>query len=224
MLILQTGNSLTVPNTGRGGYQSILSDKGDLAIAPAVSAVDFFTQFADQSRSTFTWSKSMPAAEEAFIAERAAMYLGLASENELIRLRNANLNFDVTVVPQRGTDNLRRTLGKFNAIGVVANSGNKPTAFRAAFLIAGRDNAASLADLTGLPPVRRDLLAQTVSDDLRPVLYRSALISRSWRDPDPLLTENIFGQMAEDALLKRKTANEAVNEADSQIDNLLKNR
>lgn len=220
MLILQTGNPIT--DYGFGGLESFLAarEQEGEALAPAVAAVEFFNQFANQSKSTFTWSRAMPLDREAFLAEKLVIYFGLASEYSSLRTNNPNLNFDIAVVPQRDQVGDRKTSTSFEAIGVVKSSSNKATAFQVAFLLASAPNASRISDLIGLPPVRRDLLSQGPVDDVRPVLYQSAIIGESWLDPEPNQTELIMANMAQDVLLNRKAASEAVLDADQQIDYL----
>ena len=219
MLFLQAGNRIV--EIGARGYRSTLADKNNQAgLLSTVSALDFFTQFADQSRTTYTWSRSLPEAEQSFLAEKLAFYFGFASEFSTLRTKNPNLNFDLSVVPQRDSGGTKQTLGHFAGIAVLANSANKLTAWEIALLLATSENASALSAVWQLPPVRNDLLATQVTDAILPVFYDSARISRTWRDPNPKVTADILEQMTADALLKRKSSAEAINDASSQIDNL----
>ncbi|MEX0918603.1 MAG: extracellular solute-binding protein [Candidatus Paceibacterota bacterium] len=221
MLLLQTGNDI-ITRDSAGNRQATLDDRSGATIAPAVSALNFFVQFADQSRDTFTWSRALPESSEAFVAEQLAIYFGPASEYDTLGRRNANLNFDITLVPQREEDSLRRTYGRFTAVGVVAASRQKQLAFQTAFLLSRADYAERLAAATGLAPVRRDLLETTPADARGSVIYQSAIISKAWPDPDPATTTAIFSRLVEDTLLKRKPAERAVTDANNQLNNLLR--
>lgn len=219
MLFLQAGNRIV--KVGPRGYQSALSDKDNqVGLSSAVSALDFFIQFADQSRTTYTWSRSLPEAEQSFLAEKLAFYFGFASEFFALRTKNPNLNFDLSVVPQRDNGETRQTFGRFTGIAVLADSPNKLTAWKIALLLAAPENATLISAVWQLPPVRHDLLASQTTDAVLPVFYDSAKISRTWRDPAPSQTKDILDRMTTDALLKRKSSTEAVNDASSQIDTL----
>src|SRR5690606_7116021 len=104
-LILQTGNPV-VHRTSRG-LESALRDRGTSTLFPAAAALDFFVQFADQSKSTYTWSRAMPEAQDAFASESLAMYFGFVNELVEIRNKNPNINLDISVIPQRSVDSPR---------------------------------------------------------------------------------------------------------------------
>lgn len=222
MLIMQSGNPI-VTATG-GNYQVVLEQNFGFALSPGVAALNFFTNIADQSRTTFSWNKAMPEAMDAFAAGVLANYLGFASDLPLLRSKNPNLNLDVSVVPQRGSSDGQLTKARQLGLAVVKKSTRIEAAFQVALLLSSKVEVAKLTTIIGLPPVRRDLLSVPPTDAFSPVFYASSLIGRTWPDPNPLATEAIFKNMAEAALLKRSAPEKAVTDADDQLTNLFRAR
>jgi len=224
-LILQAGNPIVIIDN-LGGYQSVMRNvAAGQTLAPAAAAVDFFVQFADQSRATYSWSRSLPESQDAFVAETLAIYFGFIGELREIRSKNPNINLDVALVPQRDASAPRVTYGRFNGVAVVGASSNQTTAFQVAFTLVNRQNAFVFSNLfTGLAPARRDLLFAAPTDAFGQTLYQSALMSKAWLDPDPPRTRVIMSSMTENVLLRRQESRSAVTDADQQINNLFGNR
>jgi len=76
-------------------------------------------------------------------------------------------------------------------------------------------------NLTGLPPVSRNLLRTVPSDDLGPVFYESALIAHAWLEPDSALVDGVFKDMIEGISSGRYRLNDALLEAQTAINNAL---
>jgi hypothetical protein len=79
----------------------------------------------------------------------------------------------------------------------------------------------SFARETGTAPARRDLLATQLADQYMPNIFKSALYSKSWFDPSPVDTDNVFKSMVDDILSNVATAENAIQKANGQIDLLL---
>ena len=166
----------------------------------------------------------MPEAIDAFSAGILANYLGFVSDLPLLRSKNPNLNLDVSIVPQRGSNAGQLTKARQLGLAVVKKSVRAEGAFQVALLLSSKVEAQKLTTVIGLPPVRRDLLAVPPTDAFSPVFYASSLIGRTWPDPNPLATEAIFKNMTEAALFKRSAPDKAVTDATDQLTNLFRAR
>jgi hypothetical protein len=71
--------------------------------------------------------------------------------------------------------------------------------------------------ITGLPPVRRDLLSDRPTNPSRVVFYDSAIISHAWIDPDSTASSNTFKDMIESITGGRARTLEALSKADNEI-------
>jgi len=219
-LLLQAGT----PITGRDnqGVVSVLNDQFNYPIAPSQSAVNFYTQFSNPSSPNYTWNRSLPYSFNMFLSGSLATYLGFASEVFSIQQKNPNLNFDVTYVPQIRDTNKKTVFGRMYALAIVKQSKQVASAFLA---INGLTESVTIKELektTNLPPVRRDLLADKPVDAFRVVFYNSALISRSWIDPDSVGSERVFRDMIEKITSGQSRLSDALSRADVELGDLLK--
>lgn len=218
-LIIQAGNPIVV----REGetLHSVLSDNLGQPASPGQAAVNFYTEFSNPVKSFYTWNRSLPASQNFFLAGDLAMYIGFASEISALRNKNPNLNFDIAALPQEREAPQKATYGKFVGLAITNNSRQKAGAFKVASVLTGGTAIASYASVSGLPPVRRDLLANRPSDAFMPVLYDSALWARAWLSPDSAETGAIFKEMIESITSGRKPTSQAVQDASIRLQSLL---
>lgn len=92
------------------------------------------------------------------------------------------------------------------------------------FALTSFENIAQFSVNLGLPPVRRDVLTNKPTDAIGSVFYDSALMSKSWFDPDSDETDDIFKNMIESVTSGRARLGEAINLADQELGLLLRSR
>ena len=195
-MILQTGDPIDSLQT-LVGYRSDLINKEGQAVAPAESALDFYTGFANPLSPEYSWNQSLPISEDYFIAGNLGLYLGYASELADIKTKNPNLNFDVTSLPQTRASSASVTFGNIQALAIVKNSTNKQGALNIISALTNADAIAFLTTQTNLPPVRLDLLQTPPSGASLAIFYTAALQARGWLDPDDSSTDALFKTMIE---------------------------
>ncbi|MEK7147021.1 MAG: hypothetical protein AAB772_02065, partial [Patescibacteria group bacterium] len=106
-------------------------------------------------------------------------------------------------------------------IAILSSSKNFNTAFTAAGLLSAGDFASKFALATGTVPARRDLLKVKPVDSYSSIFYDSALYARSWFDPSPAGTDNIFRNMIDGVLSNNLTVENAISDASSKLGLLL---
>lgn len=220
LLFLQAGTPI-VTLSADGEYRSALAVSTGGAMLPGQAALEFFTQFSNPSKTTYSWNRSLPEAKDAFAAGMLATYFGFGSEWPSIRAKNPNLNFDVTIPPQR-EGGRRLTFGRVEGVGILRASDNLPAAAAAAVALAGREGAGGWAAAAGRPPARRDLLAAPPGDDRQAAFYRGAVMAVSWVDPNAFATNAIFANAVERVTTGRETAYDSIVRASNELDNLFK--
>jgi ABC-type glycerol-3-phosphate transport system substrate-binding protein len=225
-LFFQTGNTITEQNKLTGEVYSVIDkdlDKTDESTAGIASVIDFYTSFANPSKSLYTWNRSLPNSLDAFIGGNLAFYFGYASEISRIQDKNPNLNFDVAQVPQEigGTP---QVYGKMTAFAIVKRSKNATGALGVISKLTERASVELWRDVANLPPIRRDLLAEPAKDAYMTVFYRSAIQSRSWYDPNPRESNMVFRDMIESVTSGREKVSNAVGDAKLKLDRLLKTK
>ena len=219
MLILQAGGTITRRDDAGKLGASLMARAGE-AQQPAQDALSFYTEFANPSKTDYSWNRSLPFSRRMFASGDLALYVGYASEEPLIRKINPNLNFAIAPMPQPRT--AARSVGgaRVYAFAVPKSSQNQSGALTVAYLLAAQNPSKLLSLALGIPSARRDVLSavQSGSEEL---FRRQALIAASWSDPDPEKTEGIFRDMIESVTSGSAKLSEATQRADQAIGQLL---
>lgn len=221
-MILQSGHTIAAPDS-QGNMSSILHEKlKGQSVAPVQSALLFFTEFSDPRKAVYSWNRGLPEAQQAFISGDLALYFGFASEVKAIRDANPNLNYDVTSFPQSKGSSNKAVFANMTAFAIPRGSKNTGGAFQAALALTSTEEMRLLTKTTGLPPVRRDLLAEDPKDPYLTLFYEAALISKAWLDPNPRESATIFKNMSEAITSGRLGIGEAVLAGSQQLNLLFK--
>jgi ABC-type glycerol-3-phosphate transport system substrate-binding protein len=221
-LMLQSGTDITSlgyqPSEKKLFLTSHLTQSASGSVlTPAVAALNFYTQFADPLTKQYTWNRSLPTSLDMFASDDLAMYVGFGSELDLIRSKNPNLNFDMALLPQSDASPTPVTYGKMKGLAILSSSKNKTGAFYSITALTDPIFAKMYTDATKLAPVRRDLLATPPGDAHSSILYRSAIYSRGFLDPQPAKTDTIFRTMVESVLSGRSSSGEALGIGENQF-------
>lgn len=219
-IIMQAGSQIVAWDQGilksRLEYRSPTD-----VLVPAVSALQFFTDYSNPKKVVYSWNRALPESKQAFLSEDLAIYFGYASEYNDIKEKNPNLNFDVAVMPQVAGAKNKITYGEIYGFSILRNSPNALTAFNLLSLLVGKDSVNSFLAILPTAPARRDIISTGVADPVKTIFYNSALISRAWIDPDAAKTNKIFQDMVENITTGRMDIYSSVARASMEIDNLL---
>lgn len=219
-LIMQSGNPIVFRESGE--IKVSLRDSYNSKTTPTESALRFYTEFSNPVKETYSWNKAMANSKVAFLAGDLAIYFGFASELKDLQMKNPNLNFDVSYVPQ--TENLKNnvTFGNMQALAISKGSKNVAGAFNVVTSLTKNGSLAYLSSVTGLPPVSRGLLMQGSANPYQDIFYKSSLSAKGFLDPDAGQTDLIFRDMVESVVSGRRQLNDAVSWANSELEELIK--
>lgn len=220
MLLFQAGSTIT--GVANSELDSYLTETFRMPVRPTDSALEFYTQFSNPTKSFYSWNRTLAEAQTRFTSGDLAYYLGYASEYRALRNKNPTLNFSAALVPQSRVSGKSVTSGKLYSISLSRGSKNPQGALTAASKLVAVEAAGELAGTLFLPPVRRDLLSQKPTDSLWPVFYNAALQTRTWLDPNPALSAKVFSDMIETVTSGRARVSEAVQKADGELEALIK--
>ncbi|MCD8494865.1 MAG: ABC transporter substrate-binding protein [Candidatus Pacebacteria bacterium] len=215
LIMLQAGNPLVGRNEAREPV--VVFQEGGVA----ASAVRFYTTFSNPAQPAYSWSTAQKNDQDAFIEGTLALYFGYASEARLLRERNPNLNFDVRMMPQMRDTQLRATSGRLTFVGISRMSQNIPGAYLVAQQFAQPFAGAYLRDQFFVPPVQRSLLRETPTDPLWLMFYNSAISARSWPDPDPQATRELWRAVIQDTASGRVRVDDAIRRMHAGLVQLL---
>lgn len=220
MLMLQAGTPITVRGV-KGMESAINSQFGETRI-PGQAAVDFYTKFSNPTSPSYTWNRSLPSSSNFFLSGNLGMYLGFASEISAIQQKNSNLNYNVAAVPQIKGTKKKSVFAHMYGLAIVKQTKSLQGSYNAINALTEVASLKAMEAVTNLPPVRRDMLSEKPTDDYKTVFYDSALISRSFIDPDPVGSSNSFKTMVESITSGRTRLTDAVTRASEEINAMLK--
>lgn len=221
MLFIQAGASIVAKNPD-DTYRSVVYFSSNNSDKPAaISALTFYTDFANPAKELYSWNKSLKSSLDSFISGETSIYFGYASELPLILLKNPNINFDVARVPQVSGGEKKSVFAKMYGLAILKSSKNQLSAFNQSAILTGKDSISNLSSIINLPPVRKDVLSISPSDAYMKTFYDSALIADTFPDPNPTETEAVFKEMIDSVIAGRSTPDSAVSIADGKLRNII---
>lgn len=238
ILILQAGGGITVMDPS-GKLLSALSPQQGTANQPSLSALRFYTTFADPSQDAYSWNRSLPEASVAFAQGSVALYIGHASEAAAIKLTNPNLNFSMAPLPQLRGGAHPLDFATVYGLAIPRTAKNPQGARTVAYIFASPSVSQGFASVFGMSSALRgvvstatnpaaspqagtlDALLATAPKSSQDLINSQAYISESWSDPDPQATAGIFRDMIEDTVSGALKAQDALSRADKALNQLL---
>lgn len=187
------------------------------------ATITFFTRYSNPADPDYSWNRSLSQSQSAFLSGTLATYFGFASELAGMRGKNPNLNFDVATFPQARKGTLRATYGTMYGLSIVRSSADPTATYSVLSNLITPEAQTFISKAVYLPPVRRDLISLGNADPYMASFYDSALISRSWLDPDVQSTTNIMQEMVESVTSGRKASSDAIQDADTKLNALIRN-
>ncbi len=223
-LFLQAGDPIVARDTS--GIQVVVfgTTPQNMPENPAISALKFYTEFANPSKTTYSWNRSLPKSQDAFTAGDVALYFGMASDYEALKARNPNLRFAVAPLPQIQGNSTTLTFGQMTGVALSRTAPNAAGALTAAQILTGPAAALAFAQANKLPPVRRDVVVDTSADAAQAVFVQSALVARAWLDVDKQKTDTLFAGMIESVISGKSELSSAVAEVSLSLGALLREK
>lgn len=209
---------LTQYNTMNVPRQTVLLNQSATGGSPPLTAASqFFVQFADPSQLTYSWNEYAGLADDQFVAEKLAMYIGYSGELGTLRARNPRADFQIAKLPQTRGQNTFSTGLRMYGISAMRTSRNLPVALAVQAQFAGSGIAPSLAAMVGGVPGYRQY-ALTVGLDS--VIATSMLVANGWYDLFAVKSNLLISRMIADILYNRQGASDAVNSFVSRLQDL----
>lgn len=228
LLLIQAGNPIVSISTDPNnlGYLSTLLQTLPASNTPiAQYVIEFFTQFSDPLKKSYSWNRAMPDALDAFASEQASQYIGYASEIPQIAQTNPSLNFDISIIPQAEGVRAKKTYGKLYGIAIVKASKEQFAAFQTVTLMKEKDFSEKLLNgvlaIFPIAPARKDLLGNPPGTQYGSIVFNSAIIAAGWFDPNFTDTQTIFETMITQVVRNSLGIQDSLEEADARLNSLL---
>jgi ABC-type glycerol-3-phosphate transport system substrate-binding protein len=216
-LFMQAGDSIVL-RAADGSAQAVFGQTpANQASNPSQSALLFYTEFANPTKTTYSWNRSLLKSRDLFVAGNLAVYFGFSSEYKDIAAANPNLSFAVAMAPQIQGSTVHMTFGQLTGVAIARTARNAPGALLVAQGLVSQVSQQALALQTGMPSVRRDVALDTSANAATQVFAQSALITRGWLDPDSAQTDAMFKSMIESVLSGKADPAGAVAQSAQQM-------
>jgi multiple sugar transport system substrate-binding protein len=219
LLMLQNGTEFYSSDLTQARFDQSQNNPGSASgsFNPGATALAFYTQFADASKTTYTWNSKSDLSLDAFVQGKVAMMLSYAYIQPMIKSRAPNLNWAVAPVPQVAENSTRINFANYWGDTVSKSSANPAVAWDFLnFLTQKAQLEKYYAKHKQISP-RRDMLAQQSQDTEMGPFAEAALTARSVYKKDSNVFEAVFAKMIDDVVLRNFEAAAAVSNAASQI-------
>jgi ABC-type glycerol-3-phosphate transport system substrate-binding protein len=218
--MLQAGSQMITRTSS--GYSANLNFTSGADYYPGSSAVMFYTDFSNPTKNTYSWNRSLPLDQNQFLSGDLALYFGPVSEYDKFLSKNPNLNFSVSMMPQKRTNNYSLTYADLTGLAILRSSSNQIATYNNLTLLASAPVAKAWNEIIYSVPARRDLLSNISNNDqVQALAYRSAMVSATWLDPNGQKTEEYFRDLIESVSTGKFTPTEAVSKTSDQLNLLL---
>lgn len=222
-MIMQAGGSIITQNTEGTALEARLSKAQENEVAPAQSALRYFTEFANPSKKFYSWNRSLPSSKEMFIQGDLALYIGSASELNEISEKNPNLNFDVAPLPRISSPSGRvLTTGTIYAFAIPKQSKNLTGAVAMAYALTSSPASKLWESILNMPSPQRSLLVQDPKNAFVTTFREAALQMQVYPDPDPDESEDILRRMVERVTTGQEKISDSLQRADAELKILLR--
>ncbi len=190
---------------------------------PGLNALRFYTHFANPENLDYSWNDNLGNYLDAFSNGKVAFILGYKKDIPIIKEKNPYLNFGVSYFPQI---DLNKPLNypSYWGLTVSKQSLNPDIAWDLVkFLTLNPQVAENYLKVSGHPPALRVLIKKYYSDDNYKIFTYQSLNAKSWFQIDPLKIGQIFSNMIKFIVNGKMTAEDALSQAEAQVNYLMKN-
>ncbi|MBD3281539.1 extracellular solute-binding protein [Candidatus Uhrbacteria bacterium] len=165
---------------------------------PAIQALRFYTDFADETKEIYSWNEDMPNSLDAFVQGRLAYFFGYSYHIPLIKARAPKLNLSIARLPQI-EGNPEVNYANYWLWTVSKKSEESETAWNFLNYLIEEENEQQYLDRASRPPAHRSLIENYLDDEDLGVFASQILTADSWyRGYDPEAMEEAMAKLIED--------------------------
>lgn len=184
---------------------------------PALQALEFYTDFANPSKQTFTWDNRQPNSLEAFIQGKAAFFFGYSYHLDQIKARAPKINLGMTKLPQI-EGNQPKNIANYWMWAVSKKSENVDLAWNFLNFLMKPDASKKLLEKMKRPAARKSLLPDQFADESVGVFASQVLTAQSWYlGNDSRVVDEAFAALIESSLAGSTRPGEVMSFAANQI-------
>ncbi len=154
-------------------------NSGSGSETPAMQVMNFYTDFANPTRDTYSWNDSMENGLDAFVQGKVAFFFGYSFDLPLIKSRAPQLNFDVIPLLQLNPEAPANT-ANYSIQAVTAKSKNANEAWNFVTYLAHSGATKDYLQKSGRPTALRAYLAEQKNDVTLAPFVEQLLSATNW--------------------------------------------
>lgn len=223
LLMLQNGTIFYSPGQSYANLGQTVRDPTGNVFNPAAVALEFYTQFANPAKVTYTWNNRSNYSIDAFAGGQVAMIFSYSYLRETLASKGPFLNYAISAVPQIELLKNKVNFANYWAETVSKQSKEADAAWQFLKFITSKEVLPKYTETQKRASSRIDVLEKQISDPEIGVFAENALSAKSFYKPQSDALESIFAQMINDVVLRNISAESAVAAANQKINLLLRN-
>jgi len=221
LLMLQNGTVMVSPTKDTVTFSRSVAGETGLYY-PGRDALRFYTDFANPSKTTYTWNKQMPYSIDAFIEGKTAMMINYSHQIDIIKLKAPYLNFAVGPMPQLTERDFDINYANYWAFAASKRVKSPEEAWKFIVYLTNKENSQKYLERTKKPTARRDLVEWQQKDLEFWIFAKQSLTAKTWYQIDNSRVEKIFADAINSVILGSASVAKALETAASQINLLMK--
>ena len=220
LLMLQNGTAVYNSSRTNASLNREVADASGTRYSPGVQALDFYTQFSNPAKETYTWNAKNNQSVDAFTSGQLAMMLSYSYMKSVVLSKAPLLNFGIAPVPQIDLNKPKVNFANYYAEAVSKGSPHAAVAWDFLKFATTAESLKSYYSLHKQAAVRKDIISEQISDADIGVFAEGALTAKTFYKPDVPAVEGILARMIDDVVLRNKSTQQAVSTANQLLDDL----
>lgn len=209
LLMMQFGSKM-VDNYGKINFEQA-----------GLEALNFYIQFSNPNNKYYTWNDDLRYSLDSFSDGSTAIIFNYASQIPLIKEKNPYLNIGIAEMLQLANVSQPINYANYWGLSVSNQSKNFNSAWDFILFSAINPQTAEIYIQTAKkPPALRSLIQKYINDPELGIFSKQALTARNWRQPDNIAVKQIFSDMLKSILSGRINAEDALKQAENEINEL----
>lgn len=219
LLMLQNGTDFYSDNYQAAKFDQTQSTPAEPNFNPGATALEFYTQFANPGKKTYTWNSRTDNSVDAFSQGKLAMLISYSYLRPMILDKAPTLNWGVAPVPQVDATGLKVNYANYWGEGVskAASKAKQAAAWDFLKYAVQKDNLTKYYAKHKQVAVRKDMLPGQYPDLEIGVFAENALTAKSVFKTDAAVFEGIIGKAIDDVVLRNMDPDEAIRNAAQQV-------
>lgn len=178
-LMLQNG--VTMSNDKGTITLNQTTENNNQTIFPALDALNFYTDFADPLKETYSWNKDLPNAGDLFLQGKLAMFIGFARQLNDLKKRSPKLDIKVSALPQIAGAQVAVNVGNYWVETVSKQSKNPEAAWGLIWFLTQAPNVQKILSHTNQASALRALIEEEKQSDQDVAIFaQQAISAKTW--------------------------------------------